>query len=142
GGRTLIEHVRQAARSVSADIWIVVGHTADKVKALITEAKFIAQKEQLGTGHAVMAAREQFAGYTGDVLVLPGDVPLISAETLEVFIKFHRDGGYGSSVLTADVDSPSGYGRIVRRNKGEVESIVEHRDASPDILKIPEINSG
>src|SRR6266850_1107236 len=142
GGRTLIEHVLQAARSVSADIWIVVGHTADKVKALIAEAKFVAQKEQLGTGHAVMAAREPFAGYAGDVLVLPGDVPLVSAGTLEAFIKFHRDGGYDSSVLTADVDNPSGYGRMVRRNDSEVDSIVEHRDATPEILKIPEINSG
>src|SRR5205085_4201299 len=142
GGRTLIEHVLQVARSVSADICIVVGHTADKVKALIAEAKFIAQKEQLGTGHAVMAARDQFAGYGGDVLVLPGDVPLISAETMQAFIKFHRDGGYASSVLTADVDNPHGYGRIVRRNDTEIDSIVEHRDATPEILKIPEINSG
>src|SRR5438105_8070332 len=60
GGRTLIEHVLRTARSVSADLWIVVGHTADKVKALITEAKFVTQKEQLGTGHAVMAVRDQF----------------------------------------------------------------------------------
>jgi bifunctional UDP-N-acetylglucosamine pyrophosphorylase / glucosamine-1-phosphate N-acetyltransferase len=142
GGRTLIENVLGAARSVSADIWIVVGHTADKVRALVAEAKFVTQKDQLGTGHAVLAAREQFAGYSGDVLVLPGDVPLISGATLETFLKFHRDGGYRTSVLTADVENPYGYGRIVRRNGTEVDSIVEHRDATPEILKISEINSG
>ena len=142
GGRTLVEHVLRSARPLSADVWVVVGHTADKVKTLISEVKFVDQKEQLGTGHAVMAAREQFAGYTGDVLVLPGDVPLINAATLRAFVKFHRDGGYRASVLTADADNPYGYGRIVRRNDNEVDSIVEHRDATPEILSIPEINSG
>ena len=142
GGRTLIEHVLRTARSLSTDIWLVVGHTADKVKALVSEVKFVDQKEQLGTGHAVMAARDQFAGYTGDLLVLPGDVPLISAETLEAFIRFHRGGRYDASVLTADADDPFGYGRIIRRNNDEVDSIVEHRDATPEILRIPEINSG
>jgi len=142
GGRTIVEHVLRGARPLSADVWVVVGHTADKVKTLISEVKFVDQKEQLGTGHAVMAAREQFAGYTGDVLVLPGDVPLINAATLRTFVKFHRDGGYRASVLTADADNPYGYGRIVRRNDNEVDSIVEHRDATPEILSIPEINSG
>jgi bifunctional UDP-N-acetylglucosamine pyrophosphorylase/glucosamine-1-phosphate N-acetyltransferase len=142
GGLTLIEHVLRSARSLSADVWVVVGHTADKVKALISEVKFVDQKEQLGTGHAVMAARDQFAGYKGDLLVLPGDVPLICAATVEAFVKFHRDAGCHASVLTADADNPYGYGRIVRRNNDEVDSIVEHRDASPEILAIPEINSG
>jgi bifunctional UDP-N-acetylglucosamine pyrophosphorylase/glucosamine-1-phosphate N-acetyltransferase len=142
GGQTLLEHVLRSARSVSADVWVVVGHTADKVKASVSEVKFVDQNEQLGTGHAVLAARNHFAGYTGDLLVLPGDVPLIKVETLQAFVKFHRDGGYSASVLTADADNPCGYGRIVRRNDNEVDSIVEHRDATPEILKIPEINSG
>lgn len=142
GGKTLVEHVLKSARSVSADVWVVVGHSADKVKALISEVKFVDQKEQLGTGHAVLASRDHFTEYTGDLLVLPGDVPLIEGETLQAFVKFHRNGGYRASVLTADADNPYGYGRIVRRNDNEIDSIVEHRDAPPDILKIPEINSG
>ena len=142
GGLTLIESVLRGARALSADVWVVVGHTADKVKALISEVKFVDQKEQLGTGHAVMAARDQFAGYKGDLLVLPGDVPLITAATLEAFVKFHRDGDCHASVLTADANNPYGYGRIVRRNNDEVDSIVEHKDATPEILAIPEINSG
>src|SRR5262245_30167539 len=82
GGRPLIEHVLGAARSLSTDISVVVGHSAEQVQAAISEVRFIDQKEQLGTGHAVMAAREHFSGYNGDVLVMPGDVPLIGAATL------------------------------------------------------------
>jgi bifunctional UDP-N-acetylglucosamine pyrophosphorylase/glucosamine-1-phosphate N-acetyltransferase len=141
GGAPLIEHVLRAASSISTDIYIVVGHSADRVKALIPQAKFVDQREQLGTGHAVLAAREAFAGYSGEVLVLPGDVPLIGAATLEAFIKFHRDGGFCASLLTADANNAFGYGRIIRRNDNEVDSIVEQRDATPEILQIPEINS-
>jgi bifunctional UDP-N-acetylglucosamine pyrophosphorylase/glucosamine-1-phosphate N-acetyltransferase len=141
GGRTLIEHVLQAARALSIDISVVVGHSAERVKAAVSEVKFVDQKEQLGTGHAVLAARESFSGYSGDMLVIPGDVPLISAATLEAFVKFHREGGYRASVLTAEIENPHGYGRIVRRKSHELEAIVEHRDATPEILDIREINS-
>src|SRR4029434_2807261 len=75
------------------------------------------------------------------VLVPPGEVPLIGGDTLEHFVHFHRESGYAASVLTADIADPFGYGRIIRRNDNEVCSIVEHPDASPDVLKIPEINS-
>ena len=142
GGRTLIEHVLGVARNVSSGIHVVVGHGADQVKAAISEVTFIDQKEQLGTGHAVLTAREHFSRYTGDVLIMPGDVPLISAATLEAFLQFHRKGEFRASVLTADIEDPRDYGRIVRRNDEEVDSIVEHRDATPEILKIREINSG
>jgi bifunctional UDP-N-acetylglucosamine pyrophosphorylase/glucosamine-1-phosphate N-acetyltransferase len=142
GGRTLIEQVLRTARTLSADISVVVGHGADKVRAAISEVEFVEQKEQLGTGHAVLAARNIYSGYSGDLLVMPGDVPLIGAETLDAFFKFHRDGGFRASVLTADAENPFGYGRIIRRNNDEVDSIVEHRDATPEILAIPEINSG
>lgn len=141
GGRALIEHVFRAAQSVSPRVLVVVGHQAEQVKALLPAATFVEQKEQLGTGHAVLSAREALRGFSGDLLVLPGDVPLIAGDSLEEFVQFHRDGGYAASVLTADIADPFGYGRIVRRSDNEVDCIVEHRDASPDILKIPEINS-
>ena len=141
GGRALIEHSLSAARNLSTDVSVVVGHSADQVKALVSEVTFVDQKEQLGTGHAVLAAREHFAGYTGDVLIMPGDVPLISAATLKAFVDFHRHGGFRASVLTAEIADPTGYGRIVRRNDNEIDSIVEHRDASPDVRRIHEINS-
>ena len=142
GGRTLIEHVVGAARNLSSDIAVVVGHGADQVKAAISGVAFVDQTEQLGTGHAVLTARENFSGYSGDVLVMPGDVPLIGGDTLEAFVQFHRKGGFSASVLTADLADPGGYGRIVRRNDNAVDSIVEHRDATPEILKLREINSG
>jgi bifunctional UDP-N-acetylglucosamine pyrophosphorylase / glucosamine-1-phosphate N-acetyltransferase len=142
GGRRLIEHVLGAARNLSTDISVVVGHSADQVRAAVSEVTFIEQKEQLGTGHAVLASREHFSGYSGDVLVMPGDVPLISTGSLEALVRFHRDGGFRASVVTADIENPHGYGRIVRRNGHELESIVEHRDAAPDILRIQEINCG
>jgi bifunctional UDP-N-acetylglucosamine pyrophosphorylase/glucosamine-1-phosphate N-acetyltransferase len=142
GGHSLVEHVLGVARKLAPDISVVVGHSADQVKSLISEVMFIDQKEQLGTGHAVLAAREHFSNYSGNILVMPGDVPLITAETLESLVQFHRDGGFRATVLTADVADPRGYGRIVRRNDNEIESIIEHRDATPQVLKIREINSG
>ena len=141
GGSALIEHVFRAAQSVSSRVLVVVGHQAEQVKALLPSAVFVEQKEQLGTGHAVLCAREALRGFSGDLLVLPGDVPLIGGDSLEHFVHFHRDGGYAASILTADIADPFGYGRIVRRGDNEVDSIIEHRDASPDVLKITEINS-
>ncbi len=142
GGVPLIHHVLRAAREISPDVSIVVGRQAEEVKALAPEATFVEQTQQLGTGHAVMAARQHLAEYTGDLVVLPGDVPLIEAATLQRFLKFHVDGGFKASVLTADAPNPYGYGRVVRRNVDEIEAIVEHRDASPEIRLITEINSG
>jgi bifunctional UDP-N-acetylglucosamine pyrophosphorylase/glucosamine-1-phosphate N-acetyltransferase len=140
-GNTLIEHVLRSARPLSGEIYVVVGHSGDQVKAAISGVHIVEQKEQLGTGHAVLVARDSFSDYTGDVLVLPGDVPLITSAILEDFIEFHRSGGFAASVLTADIDNPSGYGRIVRRNGNEVASIVEHRDATAETRNIREINS-
>jgi bifunctional UDP-N-acetylglucosamine pyrophosphorylase/glucosamine-1-phosphate N-acetyltransferase len=141
GGAPLIQHVLAAVHSLSHDVSIVVGHQAEKIRELIPEAKFAEQKEQLGTGHAVMMARSQFEAFRGDLLILPGDVPLVTSATLQKFLSFHRDGGFTASVLTAEVANPFGYGRIVRRGDSEVESIIEQRDATPEILQISEINS-
>jgi bifunctional UDP-N-acetylglucosamine pyrophosphorylase / glucosamine-1-phosphate N-acetyltransferase len=142
GGATLIDHVLRAARSLSTEITIVIGHSAEKIRELLPESRFVEQKEQLGTGHAVMSARDDFKGYAGNVLILPGDVPLVSAKTLEALVEFHVKGGYAASILTTELSNPHGYGRIVRKTNDEVESIVEHRDAHSEVLKIREINSG
>src|SRR5438034_10506631 len=92
GGGTLLEHVLRAARCVSTLVYVVVGHQAGNVKALLAETTVIDQKEQLGTGHAVMVARENCSGYTGDLLVVPGYVPLIRPETIQEFVQFPRTG--------------------------------------------------
>jgi bifunctional UDP-N-acetylglucosamine pyrophosphorylase/glucosamine-1-phosphate N-acetyltransferase len=141
GGATLVSHVLRAVLPVSKDVLVVVGHQADDVKALLSDVVFVEQKEQRGTGHALMCAREALRGFTGELLVLPGDVPLIRTETIQDFVRFHREGKFQASVLTADVANPHGYGRIVRRNDNEIAGIVEHRDASAEVLKIAEINS-
>jgi bifunctional UDP-N-acetylglucosamine pyrophosphorylase / glucosamine-1-phosphate N-acetyltransferase len=141
GGATLVGHVVRASQPVSKEILVVVGHQADQVKALLPGFIFVEQKEQLGTGHALMCSREALGGFTGDLLVLPGDVPLIRTETIQEFVRFHCEGKFKASVLTAEVADPFGYGRIVRCNNNEIEKIVEHRDASAEELKIAEINS-
>ena len=141
GGATLVEHVLRAVQPISREILVVVGHQADEVKASVAGVLFVDQQEQLGTGHAVMCAREALSGFKGDLLVLPGDVPLIRTETIQEFVRFHREGKFQASVLTADIVNPHGYGRIVRRNDNEIAKIVEHRDASAEELKIAEINT-
>jgi bifunctional UDP-N-acetylglucosamine pyrophosphorylase/glucosamine-1-phosphate N-acetyltransferase len=141
GGDTLVGHVLRAVQPVSKEVLVVVGHQAEEVKASLAGVLFVEQKEQLGTGHALMCAREALSGYKGDLLVLPGDVPLIRTETIHEFVRFQREGKFQASVLTADVAYPHGYGRIVRRNDNEIAKIVEHRDASAEVLKIAEINT-
>ena len=141
GGATLVEHVLRAVQPISREVLVVVGHQADEVKASVAGVLFADQKEQLGTGHAVMCAREALSGFKGDLLVLPGDVPLIRTETIQEFVRFHCEGRFQASVLTADIVNPHGYGRIVRRNDNEIAKIVEHRDASAEELKIAEINT-
>ena len=145
GGATLVGHVLRAALPVSGNVSVVVGHQADQLKTLLQGVTFVDQTEQLGTGHALMCARESLGDFTGDLLVLPGDVPLIRPETIQEFVRFHHDGKFQASVLTADVPDPHGYGRIIRSkglgNDNEIAGIVEHRDASPDELRITEINT-
>ncbi|HHY23162.1 MAG TPA: bifunctional UDP-N-acetylglucosamine diphosphorylase/glucosamine-1-phosphate N-acetyltransferase GlmU, partial [Clostridiaceae bacterium] len=104
--------------------------------------KYVLQKEQLGTGHAVMQAESLLIDREGLVFILYGDTPLISPETINDAIENHRNSGCRATIVTAILDNPSGYGRIVRDLDGNVVKIVEHRDASPEELNINEINSG
>ena len=141
GGLPMLEFVVRAARSVSDEVHVVVGHQAQAVQAVVEGVHFIRQEQQLGTGHAVMAARESLWN-AGDILILPGDVPLIQSETLRTLANFHREGSFGGSLVTATVEDPHGYGRVVRRSENEVASIVEDRDGNAEMLRIQEINSG
>ncbi len=141
GGLPMLEFVLRAAREISEDIHVVVVHEAQAVRDAVDGVSFVSQEKQLGTGHAVMSARESLSG-AEDLLVLPGDVPLVQSHTLEALSDFHRKGGFGGSVLTATVEDPHGYGRIIHRSEHEVDSIVEHRDSDSDALEIREINSG
>lgn len=122
---------------------VVIGHRADQVKNTLGEDyEYVYQHEQLGTGHAVMQAGEILKNTEGLVFILYGDVPLVTADTLKRAVKFHKKEGNKVTVLTARVNDPTGYGRIVRDEKGNIERIVEQRDATEEILRIDEINSG
>lgn len=140
-GLTMVEHVINSTKEIGCEEPIVViGHGADKVRQAISDVKFVLQEVQQGTGHAVMQADAYINDE--DVLVLCGDTPLVSSEKLKEMYQFHKQGGYGVTVLTADLDNPSGYGRIARNKDGLVEAIVEDKDADQEQKNIKEINSG
>ena len=147
GGKPLLAHVITAASKIvaAADIFVIVGHEADRVKAAVAQSgvNFVLQAEQLGTGHAIQCAREAIVGYD-DVLVLSGDVPLLRAETIEMLLEYHRVDS-AMTILTALPENPFGYGRIVRgesENALEVEAIVEQKSLNDKQLGIREINTG
>ena len=145
GGLPLIEHVLRTADTLSpTSIVIVVGHQAEAVRGALAgrpNLQFALQEPQLGTGHALLQAGEALAGATGTVVLLSGDVPLLTPATLQALVNRHVETGAAATVLTAMVADPAGYGRIERRD-GEISAIIEHKDASPEQRQIREINSG
>lgn len=151
-GRPLINHVCRTATALAPQkIYVVIGHQGEDVeKAVLGEldeeqAVFVWQKEQLGTGDAVNAAREFLEGSDSILLILSGDVPMIRAETLAALVQQHRnhlDRGAAGTVLSVKLKDPKGYGRIVRDEEGLFLKIVEQKDATEDEREIREINSG
>ncbi len=147
GGRSLLGHViRAAVRIVPAkDVYAIIGHEADRVRAAMQETgvNFILQAEQRGTGHALMMAREALAGYE-HVIVLSGDAPLITPETIGHLLNFHLEEQAAMTLLSADLENPTGYGRVLRKTRAsaDVHRIVEEKAASRAEKKIHEINSG
>ena len=144
-GKCLVDYVIEAAEGAGAEeICLVVGYKHEIVKERIAhkeEVSFVLQEEQLGTGHAVKCARE-FLGDKGETLILFGDTPLITAETLRRLADYHRTQKNTVTVLSAKIDDPTGYGRIIRDEKGSFVKSVEHKDASEKELSSHEINSG
>jgi len=148
GGLPLITYVCRAAQSLGPEkIYVVVGHQAAEVESAVKvevgdSARFVTQKEQRGTGDAVMAARSLLQNPDSNVLVLSGDVPLIRAETLKAFIDKHKSSPAACSILSVRLENPTGYGRIIRDENDQFVRIVEQRDATPQERQIKEINSG
>ena len=142
-GQALIDHVlRTAATLRPASITLVIGHGAEQVRQhLAPHLQYVVQEPQLGTGHALLQTAPLLRGKVGTLLLLSGDVPLLTARTLSGLVTTHRDAGAMATVLTAEVDRPYGYGRIVRKD-GKIVRIVEERDASRPQRTIKEINSG
>lgn len=146
-GKALLTHVVESAvrANVEKNI-VVVGHKSDIVKKCVDkEVVFVEQpigdNQPYGTAFAVKQAKEHIKD-DDTVIVLCGDTPLITSETLKEFAKYHKSGDFKATVLTSQMDSPEGYGRIIRNEAGEVESIVEEKDASEEQRKIQEVNSG
>ena len=148
GGDTLLNHIIRAALSVAPveQIIAVVGHQAEIVRASVTEQgiRFAEQKEQKGTGHAVLCARPEAEKDSGQLLILNGDGPLLRPETLQRLVESAQSASKatGGSIVTTEVGDPTGYGRIVRDSNGLVAAIVEQKAANAEQLKIREINPG
>jgi bifunctional UDP-N-acetylglucosamine pyrophosphorylase/glucosamine-1-phosphate N-acetyltransferase len=143
-GKPMVQHVVDEISKLGVDQLItVVGFGAEQVKAQIgDQSEYVLQEEQLGTAHAVMQAAPHLADKDGVTLVVCGDTPLITAETMEALLNHHLKTKAKATILTAIADDPTGYGRIVRNSEGHVEKIVEHKDATEEERKIQEINTG
>jgi bifunctional UDP-N-acetylglucosamine pyrophosphorylase / glucosamine-1-phosphate N-acetyltransferase len=147
GGKPLLAHVIAAALRVApaTDVFAIIGHEAPRVRAAMTDTGigFVLQPEQRGTGHALMAAQPALTGYD-HVIVLSGDAPLITSDTIKRLLDFHVNQRAAMTLLSADLDDPTGYGRVLRKSghRAEVKAIVEEKAASAAQKKIREINSG
>ncbi|TJY38576.1 bifunctional UDP-N-acetylglucosamine diphosphorylase/glucosamine-1-phosphate N-acetyltransferase GlmU [Cohnella pontilimi] len=142
-GRPMVGHVVDAVRKAECDrVVVVVGHGAEAVQETLGDSvEYALQAEQLGTGHAVAQAESLLGAEEGITVVIAGDTPLISAETLRQLLSIHEREGAAATVLTAKLADPTGYGRVVRGPDGSVLRVVEHKDCSPEEAAITEINT-
>ncbi|MFQ5509403.1 MAG: bifunctional UDP-N-acetylglucosamine diphosphorylase/glucosamine-1-phosphate N-acetyltransferase GlmU [Leptospirillia bacterium] len=146
-GQPMVRHVVACAQDAGGgQVIVVVGHGAeavsDHVLGMGGDARVVEQAEQLGTGHAVLACHEALEGYDGPVLILSGDVPLVTQTLVEGLTAAHTDAGGGLTLLTVELETPDGYGRVIRDGEGRVTRIVEQKDANADELAVREVNTG
>lgn len=144
-GEPLLRHTLRTARALDPRRTILVlGHRAAEIRAAFANepVEIVLQEEQLGTGHAIMCASDRLAPSAGTLLVLYGDVPLLRANTLRGLLEMHALEDSAATVLSAELDEPDGYGRIVRDEHGHCQKIVEQRDLAPGQERIREVNSG
>ncbi|HKK21791.1 MAG TPA: NTP transferase domain-containing protein [candidate division Zixibacteria bacterium] len=145
-GRPMIAILLDTLKAMDFDrLIVVIGFKGELVQKELADypVEFAWQREQLGTGHAVMMAREQLEDFEGTTLVALGDVPFLSADTISRLFEVHSRTGAKATCLSAIVDDPKGYGRIIRDGDSDrLKGIVEHKDASEQVLKITEINTG
>jgi bifunctional UDP-N-acetylglucosamine pyrophosphorylase/glucosamine-1-phosphate N-acetyltransferase len=143
-GKPMVQHVVDQIKKLHIEEMVtVIGHGAEKVQAQLgNESLYALQESQLGTAHAVMQASGILEGKEGVTIVVCGDTPLIKAETMESLFNHHEQLKAKATILTARIDDPTGYGRIIRNEDGLVEKIVEHKDATEEERKINEINTG
>lgn len=143
-GRPMLAYVVDACRAAGISrVHCIVGYRKDDVINTFADEKdvsFVEQKEQKGTGHAVMCCREALADFDGDIVIIAGDMPLVRSETLELLIKTHKSQNSAVTLATALLDDPTSYGRIIRDSYGNLEGIIEEADCTPEQRKIKEVN--
>ncbi|MDO4178037.1 MAG: bifunctional UDP-N-acetylglucosamine diphosphorylase/glucosamine-1-phosphate N-acetyltransferase GlmU [Phascolarctobacterium sp.] len=144
GGKAMLQHVIDASTAAGANEKVVIiGHGAELVEEMVAgQAKTALQAEQLGTGHAVLQTKEALKNFVGTAMILCGDTPLLDGEELKKFYEAHKASGAAATVMTAIMDNPTGYGRIIRDAVGDVFGIVEQKDATEEQKAIKEINTG
>ena len=146
--KTLVGYVIDAVNNtgLADENFVIVGHQAERVEEYINEnydnAKCILQSPQLGTGHAVSMALPYLKDFDGEVIILCGDTPLITSETIKEFVEYHRENKSDLTVMSAIFENPTNYGRIIRNQDGSLNSIVEEKDATPEQKVVKEINAG
>lgn len=143
-GKEMVNHVIDVMRSAGFDeVNVIVGKGKEQVmaKTKSRNVSFSVQEEQLGTGHAVLCAKEFLSGKEGTIAIFTGDAPLIRRETVEELLRMHEEKGYSATLLTSVIDNPTGYGRVVREGE-DVSRIVEQKDGTPEELAVKEINAG
>lgn len=143
-GRPMIQYVIESLAPSKIDKLVtIVGHGAEKVSQEVgSQSEFVIQEEQLGTAHAVMQAKASLAGIEGTTIVVCGDTPLITEATFNNLFDYHEKTSSKATVLTTEVENPTGYGRVIRNDSQDVSRIVEHKDASQEELNVKEINTG
>ncbi len=143
GGKPMLQHVIDAAKKAGSTREVaVIGSGAELVRKNISDVEFVLQEEQLGTGHAVLSAKENFADSEGTLLILCGDTPLLTVELLKNFVAAHESSNCAATVMTAKMPDATGYGRIIYAADGSLKKIVEDKDATDDEKKILEVNAG
>ncbi len=145
--KPMVQHVVDLAQSLNSDrIIAIVGFHRDSVieflNSVAPHVATVVQEPQMGTGHAVMQTEPLLRNYVGDVLVLSGDVPMLRKETIAKLIEHHRETNAVGTILTAVLEDPTGYGRVLRNKNGNVTGIIEHKDATEKQRSVNEINSG
>ena len=144
-GKEMVNHVIDTIRKSNLlDINVIIGKGAEEVKSatISKNVTYSFQEKQLGTGHAVLSAKEFLKGKKGLVAIFSGDAPLITEETVEEFLNYHIKQEFKATILTSIVEDSKKYGRIIRDEKGNVVRIVEHKDCNAEELKVKEINAG
>lgn len=145
-GKTLVGYVLDNVKNITSENFVIVGHHAEEVEKYIKNnyenAKTVLQTPQLGTGHAVSMVCPMLKDYNGLVLILCGDTPLITEETLKKFIEFHKSQKSDLTVMSTIFENPTNYGRIIRENDNTLKCIVEEKDATPEQKAIKEVNAG